>query len=137
VEQLDKKFHYFVEIRNPNYLNDAYFRFLSSLKLSHIFLQGYYMPSVVDIYSKYGKYIQNATVIRLHGPNRSEIEKASGGIWNRILEPKEDELNRIADIIRDLLDRKMEVYVNMNNHYEGSAPLSIRRLEKFLRNGDE
>lgn len=135
LERLDKKYHYFVEIRNPNYLNDAYFTFLKRLNLNHVFLQGYYMPSVIGVYDKYGKYIHDSTVIRLHGPDRSEIEKTSGGKWNRILEPKEDELNRIADIVRDLLERKVEVYVNMNNHYEGSAPLSIQRLKKLL--GDE
>jgi uncharacterized protein YecE (DUF72 family) len=94
------------------------------------------MPSVIDLYGKFGKYIQNSTVVRLHGPDRNEIEKTSRGIWNSILEPKEDELNRIAGIVRELLDRKVEVYVNMNNHYEGSAPLSIRRLEKFLRDDE-
>jgi len=134
VQRLDKKYHYFVEIRNPNYLNDTYFRFLESLKLKHVFLQGYYMPSVIDLYDKFREYIHDSTVIRLHGPDRSEIEKISGGNWNRILEPKEDELKHIAQIVRDLLERKVEVYVNMNNHYEGSAPLSIRRLEKFLAN---
>jgi uncharacterized protein YecE (DUF72 family) len=132
IEQLDKKYHYYVEIRNPNYLNDAYFSFLTSHNLRHVFLQGYYMPSMIDIYNKFGKFIHGSTVIRLHGPDRSEIEKSSGGRWNRILEPKEDELKRIAGIVRDLLDRKVEVYINMNNHYEGSAPLSIQRLQKFL-----
>lgn len=136
VEPLDKNYHYFIEIRNPNYLNDAYFRFLGSLNLNHVFLQGYYMPSVIDLYEKFGKYIQGSTIIRLHGPDRSEIEKTSGGKWNRILEPKDDELNRIARIVKDLLERKVEVYVNMNNHYEGSAPLSIQRLKKFLADDD-
>jgi uncharacterized protein YecE (DUF72 family) len=71
-------------------------------------------------------------VIRLHGPDRSDIEKKSGGNWNKILEPKDAELQDIAGIVRELLDRKMDVYVNMNNHYEGSAPLSIKRLQKFM-----
>jgi uncharacterized protein YecE (DUF72 family) len=136
VEQLAKQYQYYVEIRNPNYLNDAYFRFLKSMGLKHVFLQGYYMPSVIDLHGKFGQHIENSTVFRLHGPDRSEIEKTSGGLWNRVLEPKEEELKRIADIVKDLLDRKVEVYVNMNNHYEGSAPLSIRRLEKFLGEED-
>ncbi|UCF63949.1 MAG: DUF72 domain-containing protein [bacterium] len=135
-EKLDRKYRYFLEIRNPNYLNADYFRFLQRLNLGHVFLQGYYMPSIVDLYSKIGSFIRRGTVIRLHGPDRGDIEKESGGKWNRILQPKDDELSRIAGIVRDLLERKVEVYVNMNNHYEGSAPLSIQRLEKFLTTGD-
>jgi len=136
-EKLDRKYPYYVEIRNPNYLNPNYFRFLQNQELGHVFLQGYYMPSIIEIYKKYGSYIQNSTVIRLHGPDRGDIEKESGGQWDRILQPKDDELEHIAHIVRDLLERKVEVYVNMNNHYEGSAPLSIRRLEKFLEKTDE
>ena len=55
IEQLDKNYHYYVEIRNPNYLNDSYFRFLKSLNLKHVFLQEYYMPSVMEVYDKYRK----------------------------------------------------------------------------------
>ena len=76
-------------------------------------------------------------VIRLHGPDRSDIEKKSGGNWDKILEPKDKELQDIAEIVRNLLERKMDVYVNMNNHYEGSAPLSIKRLQKFIASGSD
>jgi len=136
-DKLERRYRYFLEIRNPNYLNTNYFQFLQKLNLGHVFLQGYYMPSIVDVYPKLGSYIQDSTVIRLHGPDREDIEKKSCGKWNRILQPKDDELSRIARIVRELLERKVEVYVNMNNHYEGSAPLSIQRLEKFLAKGDK
>jgi uncharacterized protein YecE (DUF72 family) len=132
IQRIDPNYQYAVEIRNPNYLNDNYFEFLQAHSLSHVFLQGYYMPPVTDIYKKFHDFLKKPVVIRLHGPDRSDIEKRSGGNWNRILDPRDQELNQIAGIIKELLDRKFEVYVNMNNHYEGSAPLSIKRLEKFL-----
>ncbi len=132
IQKTDSSFQYTVEIRNPNYLNRSYFEFLKNLELGHVFLQGYYMPSMVPLFRKFGELLTGTAVIRLHGPDRSNIEELSGGNWNRILEPKDDELKQIGDVVRDLLDRKMEVYINVNNHYEGSAPLSIRRLEKFL-----
>jgi len=137
IQKIDPNYQYAVEIRNPNYLNDSYFRFLQTNGLSHVFLQGYYMPPVTDIYKKFHDFLKKPVVIRLHGPDRSDIEKRSGGNWNRILDPRDQELNQIAGIIKELLDRKFEVYVNMNNHYEGSAPLSIKRLEKFLSNVDK
>jgi uncharacterized protein YecE (DUF72 family) len=64
-----------IEIRNPNYLNEKYFNFLSGLKLATVFIDGYYMPPVTEIYSKFKKYIKNLAVIRLHGPDRKGIEK--------------------------------------------------------------
>ena len=66
-----------IEIRNPNYLNESYFGFLEQLKISHVFLEGYYMPQVVEVYKKYKENIKGMTVIRLHGPDRKGIEKIS------------------------------------------------------------
>mgnify|MGYP006282958991 FL=1 len=61
---------YCIEIRNPNYLNQSYFNFLNASNLYHVFLQGYYMPSIFDLYGKYQHLIQHFTLIRLLGPNR-------------------------------------------------------------------
>ena len=135
--EIDRDYQYGVEIRNPNYLNENYFRFLQNNGVGHVFLQGYYMPPVAGIYRKFKSLLNSPVVIRLHGPDRSDIEKKSGGNWNKILEPKDAELQDIAVIMRELLDRKLDVYVNMNNHYEGSAPLSIKRLQKFIASGSD
>jgi uncharacterized protein YecE (DUF72 family) len=132
IEKIDPDYDYLVEIRNPNYLNRNYFQFLNSIGCGHVFLQGYYMPSITDLYEKTGDYIQYLTVIRLHGPDRADIEQKSKGSWNRILEPKDNEMIDIVKMVNDLLDKKVDVYINMNNHYEGSAPLSIQRMKKFF-----
>lgn len=137
VEHLPSEFHYAVEIRNPNYLNNEYFEFLRAHGLSHVFLQGYYMPSIVDLYKKFKTRLEQRVIIRLHGPERAEMEARSAGNWNQIIHPKDEELERIAEIIKDLLEKKIETYVNVNNHYEGSAPLTIKRLEKFLSHLDK
>jgi uncharacterized protein YecE (DUF72 family) len=136
LEKIDSHYQYAIEIRNPNYLNEFYFSFLKSRGLGHVFLQGYYMPPIVAVYREFKKWLSDFTIIRLHGPDRSGIEERSGGKWNTILEPRDDELREISRVIRELLDRKMDIYVNMNNHYEGSAPLSIKRLEKILSDDD-
>jgi uncharacterized protein YecE (DUF72 family) len=121
-----------IEIRNPNYLNEKYFEFLNSLNIYHVFLQGYYMPSIVEIYEKYKTYIKDLTVIRLHGEDRKGIEKISESNWNKIYTDRQAELKRIAELINDLTSRKVDVYLNINNHYEGSAPLTIERIKKLL-----
>jgi uncharacterized protein YecE (DUF72 family) len=60
------------------------------------------------------------------------MEKATGEAWNRIVHPRDKELSDIAEIVSELSGSKNEIYVNINNHYEGSAPLTIERFQKFL-----
>jgi len=132
IAQCDPSYPYALEIRNPWYLNRAYFGFLNRHNLSHVFLQGYFMPSIVEIYNKFRDQIQGTTVIRLHGGDRKEIEEKSGEEWNQIWDDHGEELRSIADMIKDLLSRGVNVYLNVNNHYEGSAPLTIQRIQKLL-----
>lgn len=121
-----------IEIRNPNYLNKNYFEFLDSLNISHVFLQGYFMPSIIEVYAKNKNFIKGKTVIRLHGEDRQGIEKISDGNWSKIYVDRNSELKNIAELINELNSRKVEIYLNINNHFEGSAPLTIERIKKYL-----
>lgn len=132
MENIDQNIPLGIEIRNPYYLNKKYFDFLKRYKLSHVFLQGYYMPSIIETFSRNKDLLKNTAVIRLHGPDRSAIEKKSGGDWSKILEPKDDELSKITKIIKELDDKNLDVYVNVNNHYEGSAPRTIVKIREHL-----
>ena len=125
-------YSYAIECRNPNYLIQDYFLFLQVKGLSHVFLQGYYMPPIWKVYEIYKQYPGNQAVIRLHGPNRKEIEEATGKNWNEIVDPKDEELQKILPMISDLISKETEVYLNINNHYEGSAPLTITKLKEIL-----
>jgi len=128
LEKCPPGFNYCLEIRNPNYLNEEYFDFLKSVNLSHVFLQGYYMPNIFDLYKKYHNLIERFSVIRLMGTDRKGIEKKSRGLWNQLWEPKDEELDRLEIMINDLLSKEVRLIINVNNHYEGSAPLTIERL---------
>ena len=33
-------------------------------------------------------------------------------------------------MMRDMRDRSLTIYLNINNHFEGSAPLTIERLRE-------
>jgi hypothetical protein len=35
-------------------------------------------------------------------------------------------------MIKDLQKRKVDTYANVNNHFEGSAPLTIQKIRKLL-----
>jgi len=120
-----------IETRNSNYLHREYFQFLRENGLLHVFSEKIYMPHVYTVYEKFGDLLSGATVIRLMGGDREDIEKLTGKEWNRLVDPKDD-LEEIADMARDIAARDIYLTININNHYEGSAPLTIERLDKML-----
>ena len=121
-----------IELRNPNYLNEKYFSFLSELGIAPVFLEGYYMPPIAEIYNKFKKHIRNLVVIRLHGPDRKGIEKMANDNWNKIYINRDNELRSIIEMIKELQSNEVDLFVNVNNHFEGSAPLTIEKISKSL-----
>ncbi|MCF7824623.1 MAG: DUF72 domain-containing protein [Candidatus Marinimicrobia bacterium] len=122
-----------IEIRNPYYLNLKYFELLQKQQIGHGFCQGYYMPPITEVYEKAYAYINGTNVIRLLGPDRQGIEKTTGKQWNKVVAPKDDEIPGIVRMIRRMVDHSgMDLYLNVNNHYEGSAPVTIAKFYNFL-----
>jgi uncharacterized protein YecE (DUF72 family) len=121
-----------IEIRNPSYLNKDYFEFLDKMNIIPVMLEGYFMPSVVETINKNFEYIKRNVVFRLHGPDRSGVEKSSGENWNQIYIDRTEELENLSLIFKKILNKKVDIFVNVNNHFEGSAPLTIKKLMNFI-----
>ncbi len=132
IAKAPKDFSYAVEIRNPNYLSPPLFDFLKSRGIGFVYLDGYYMPPIRGIFEKFTPGTAAFQVVRLHGGDRTEIEKQTGEIWNGIVDPKPEGLRSAAKIVRTNARKKVLTFVNLNNHYEGSAPLSIGRFLEVL-----
>ena len=128
VGQLPKGYTWCVESRNPNYLNAAYFAFLREHGLAHVWLQGYYMPPVFPLYREYADQLTDNVVIRLHGPDREGMEDRTGKDWSKIIEPRDADLDGLVGMLRDLRVRRRNVWAFVNNHFEGSAPRTIKRI---------
>jgi len=131
-ERAPKGFDYAVETRNPNYLAQDFFDFLRGRDLGFVMLEGYYMLHFADIVAKHDVRTADFSTIRLHGPNRQAIEARTGGLWGEIVDPKDEGLKATASIIRQNAGKGITTFVNVNNHYEGSAPLTIQRLLQLL-----
>jgi len=133
-QQLPNTYQYAVEVRNARYLNPSYFEFLARNGLSPVLLEGYWMPPIAEVYRKWQSLIvgHEFVVIRLLGPDRKGIEKEAGKRWDQIVASKDEQLGAIAEMVEDLLGYGVDVYVNVNNHYEGSAPLTIERFQQLL-----
>lgn len=124
-----------VETRNPYYLNKEFFTFLHDQELIPVFLQGYYMPPVFPVIEKFRNLLPKSMIIRLHGPDRQGMEEKTNGVWNKIIAPKDEELQNLARLLGVLSEAGTEVYVNVNNHYEGSAPITIQKIETLMGAG--
>lgn len=133
VGALPGDYSYAVETRNPNYLNEKYFQLLNRHNLAHVFVQGYYMPPIIEVFRKHGDFIKDLAVIRLMGTDRKGIEERAGNKWGKIVDSRDNELPDIVTIIKELEKRKVKVFVNVNNHYEGSAPLTIKKIQEMLK----
>ena len=121
-----------IEIRNPNYLNKSYFQFLSDLNIIPVLLEGYYMPPIFETYNEVKDHINRSVIIRLHGPDRKGIEKIANENWNKIYINRDKEISGIVEMIRDLENREVDLFVNVNNHFEGSAPITIKKIKEKL-----
>lgn len=124
-----------VEIRNPGYLSADHFRFLDRTGMVPVLLHGYYMPPVYRTLNDFAGLLnpRRPLVIRLHGPDRKEMDRLSSGRWDRILRPMDEDLNRVLDVVQELMGRGIHVILNVNNHYEGCAPLTIGKILDRLR----
>jgi len=121
-----------IECRNSNYLNKKYFEFIEQEKLIHVFSEKQYLPHVYDLYEEYKMHIKGRSVIRLLGGDRKEIETKTSNEWNKIVDERNDK-DKISRMTKDIKMSGSKVIVNVNNHFEGSAPITIESLRALLK----
>ncbi len=133
-DHLPEAFTYALETRNKNYLNEAWLEFLLEHGISPVLISGYWMPHIADFYAQYKHRLLQfpQVIIRLMGEERGEIEKTTGERWNTIVKPHDRELDDVATILLELQRSGVQPFVFVNNHYEGSAPITIDRLMERL-----
>ena len=125
-----------IELRNPNYLRRPYFDLLARHGVPHVYCHGYYLPPAPTVHADALRAVPDGvpgpSVVRLLGPDRQGIEKETGKRWNAVVAAKDDELPALVDMVERMIAGGNDVYVNVNNHYEGSAPLTIEKLERLV-----
>ncbi len=133
-DALPQRFAYAVETRNKNYVGDAFYRALLEYDMLPVLISGYWMPRLADLVAEHTEILHQfpAVVIRLMGEDRGDIERVTGKTWNRIVKPHDVELDQVAEILRQFRGAGVRSFVFVNNHYEGSAPLTIDRLLERL-----
>lgn len=131
-QELPPELPYAIELRNPLWLRSDWFSWLADRHIAPVLIQGYWMDDISKTIERYEQLLGETVSVRLHGEDREEMEIDSGGQWNRIINPRDRELARIAVSITTMAERGRTVFVQVNNHYEGSAPLTIDRLRALI-----
>ncbi len=96
------------------------------------------MPPIGEVFRRYGAVTADFSIIRLHGGDREGIEASTEKDWSRIIRTEQEGIRAAAAITRDSAQKGILTLVNANNHYEGSAPLTIERfLAELERTGED
>ena len=132
IDRAPKGHQYAVEVRNKSFYSPAYFDFLKKRGLGFVYVEVLYMPPAGEVFDAFEPETAPFQVIRLHGGDRAEIEGRTKKVWDKIVVPRAEGLAAAARIVRSNAKKGIVTYLNMSNHYEGSAPLSLRRFLDIL-----
>jgi uncharacterized protein YecE (DUF72 family) len=123
---------YAVEIRNPRWLDTYWFKLLQEQRAAPVLLQGYWMDDIASTIDRHEAMLGDTVCIRLHGEDREGMEERTGSDWSRIIRSKDYELLRIGGAVTKLRGAGTKAFINVNNHYEGCAPLTIQKIMRLL-----
>ena len=123
LDELPDVFSYAVEVRNKNWINARLLDALRKKKVALALIDHPWMTPVAHLLSKHDVVTAGFTYIRWLG-DRKGIE-AKTQHWDRVIIDREDEMQTWIPVIRQLLQRGINVMGYFNNHYAGFAPGSI------------
>lgn len=132
---------YAVELRNPSWFTSRLVEWLGEKRVALCLTDltmtsggggAYGPPSGPRLAEKFGDRIVTGdhVMIRLLG-NRIEIEKKTK-TFDRVVEPRDDRLGPWAELILALADKGAPVFAYANNHYEGYAPETLRKIRGMI-----
>lgn len=135
LDKLPRDYTFAIETRNPNLITSNWFDFLKTHNTGHVFVDGGYVPPPYSIYEKHGDacLTTRTVTMRMLGSDRLGIEKKTGKHWTKVVEPRDKSIDDAAKFAAKLFPGHYDIYANFNNHFEGSAPLSIRTMIKILK----
>jgi len=130
---------YVVEVRNEKWLREPLFDLLAAHETVSLAVTAYFtMPQPDRWRQLLARRDLPLGYVRFLGHHRrmdklvQERQQATGkqGAWNELVVDRRAETRRWIEVIRELLDRDLDVFAYFNNHFAGFAPGSI---ELFLQ----
>jgi uncharacterized protein YecE (DUF72 family) len=125
--KLPPEFRYAVEIRNPDFLEPAYFHCLRNHKVAHVFNAWSRMPELryqmaaPDSFT--ADFIVSRALLRQGRSYEDAVQLFSP--YTEVKDPNPDVRASLRDMIRIARDKQTTAFLFVNNRLEGNAPLTI------------
>ena len=126
-------FRYGVELRNKAWIDAELLELLRGHGVALVLVELAYMPHPASLARKLDLVTADFVYARLIG-DRKAVDAATE-TFDRIVLDRGEQLDRWAELLRDLLPQVREAYVFANNHYAGHGPATIRDLVARLEAG--
>ena len=137
VEQLDgflshlpRDFRYAVELRNPELLSDVHGAVLARHGVAHVFNSWNEMPPIGEPLELPWTFPAGFTVVRaLLRPGRAYADAVKlFEPYDRIRDPQPEVRQDLLHVVAEVMRRRLEALLLVNNRLEGNAPGTIRAL---------
>lgn len=137
LQQLPSDFRYAVELRNPGLLTDAHGAVLARHGVAHVFNSWNEMPPIGEQLDLPWTFPTGFTIARaLLRPGRRFAEAVKlFEPYDRIREPQPEVRQDLLRLVAEVMRRRIEALILVNNRLEGNAPGTIRALATALAGG--
>jgi uncharacterized protein YecE (DUF72 family) len=129
LDKLPGEFQYALEVRNKYWVNARLLDILRKKGVALALIDHPWMTPIPQLMSKLDVATAGFTYIRWLGDRKGIEEKTR--CWDRIIVDREDEMRVWIPVIRELLQRGIQVRGYFNNHYAGFGPGSIELFRRI------
>jgi uncharacterized protein YecE (DUF72 family) len=137
LRQLPDDFRYAVELRNPELLTDLHGAVLARHEVAHVFNSWTGMPTIGEQLDLPWTFPARFTVARaLLRPGRAYADAVKlFEPYDRIRDPQPEVRQDLLRLVAEVIRRRMEALILVNNRLEGNAPGTIRALVEMMEEG--
>jgi uncharacterized protein YecE (DUF72 family) len=137
LSQLPRDFRYAVELRNPELLSDEHGAVLAQHGVAHVFNSWNEMPSIGEQLELPWTFSAGFTVVRaLLRPGRAYADAVKlFEPYDRIRDPQPEVRQDLLHVVAEVMRRRLEALLLVNNRLEGNAPGTIRALVEGMGAG--
>jgi uncharacterized protein YecE (DUF72 family) len=123
-------FRYAIEVRNPEFLDEAYFAVLREHRVAHIFNAWTRMPTLSEQMQHPDAFTTDFTatraLLRAGRPYEEAVRLFSP--YESVQEPNEEARNALRRLLARAKERREATYIFVNNRLEGNAPGTIEAI---------
>ena len=130
LEELPSGFQFALEVRNKHWVNARLLDILRRKRVALALIDHPWMTPISQLVSsKLDLVTADFAYIRWLGDRKGIEEKTKH--WDRIIIDREEEMRIWIPVVRQLLQRRIQVMGYFNNHYAGFGPGSIELFGKI------